>query len=87
MRGLTGPQDPRCGFKSRESDVVGIDFSAAVVADGRERVFDSSLARGGRPFVFMLGNGDVPRGLELGSLEMCIGEERRIRAARTRVAP
>ena len=29
-----------------------------------------------RPFAVVLGNGDVVKGLELGLLEMCIGEER-----------
>ena len=38
---LTGPQDPKCAFKTR-------------------------------------GNGDIVRGLDLGTLEMCIGEERRL---------
>jgi len=73
---LTGPQDPQCAYKTRESDVVEVDFSAAVLATGRE--FDSSEMRSGRPFAFMLGNGDVVRGLELGTLSMCIGEERRV---------
>ena len=35
--------------------------------------------RSGRPFAFMLGNGDVVRGLELGTMEMCIGEERLVK--------
>eukprot|EP00326_Haptolina_ericina_P008418 CAMPEP_0181225000 /NCGR_PEP_ID=MMETSP1096-20121128/31445_1 /TAXON_ID=156174 ORGANISM="Chrysochromulina ericina, Strain CCMP281" /NCGR_SAMPLE_ID=MMETSP1096 /ASSEMBLY_ACC=CAM_ASM_000453 /LENGTH=215 /DNA_ID=CAMNT_0023318157 /DNA_START=170 /DNA_END=817 /DNA_ORIENTATION=+ len=71
---LSGPQDPSCRFRTRESDVVEIEYSASLEADGRE--FDSSEQRSGRPFAFALGNGDVVRGLELGTLEMCIGEER-----------
>ena len=74
---LTGPQDPACGFKTREGDIVEIEYSARIAgSSGRE--FDSSAARSGRPFAFLLGNGDVVRGVELGTLEMCIGEERRV---------
>ena len=73
---LTGPQDPSCAYKTREADVVEVEFSAKVA--GRSAEFDSSEMRSGRPFAFTLGNGDVPRGLELGTMEMCIGEERRV---------
>jgi FK506-binding protein 2 len=83
---LTGPQDPGCGFRSREGDVVEVEFSASVAADAAaeglrraKREFDSSAMRSGRPFAFMLGNGDVVRGFELGTVEMCIGEERLVR--------
>jgi FK506-binding protein 2 len=71
---LTGPQDPKCAFKTRASDVVEIEFSGRLASSGLE--FDSSEMRSGRPFAFTLGNGDVVRGLDLGTLEMCIGEER-----------
>ena len=54
-----------------ETGRVGLQANGAV--------FDSSAQRSGRPFAFLLGNGDVTRGLELGVLEMCIGEERTLR--------
>ena len=73
---LTGPQDPKCAFKTRASDVVEIEFSGRLASSGLE--FDSSEMRSGRPFAFTLGNGDIVRGLDLGTLEMCIGEERRL---------
>lgn len=60
---------------ARVGDVVEFEYSAAVASSGVE--FDSTAWRG-RPFAAMLGNGDLVRGLELGLLEMCIGEERRI---------
>ena len=60
----------RCGFKSRESDVVAVEYSAMIAASGRE--FDSSEMRSGRPFSFTIGNGDVPRGLELGTLALTL---------------
>jgi len=74
---LTGPQDPNCRFRTRPSDFVEVEFSARVAESGRE--FDSSDRRSGRPFAFLLGNGDVVRGFEMGTLEMCIGEERLVR--------
>ena len=46
-----------------------VDFVASVLQSERERVFDSSEMRSGRPFAFLLGNGDVVRGLELGLYE------------------
>lgn len=66
-----------CGMKSAVDDVIEVEFEASVEATGT--VFDSSAQRSGRPFAFLLGNGDVTRGLELGVLEMCIGEERTLR--------
>lgn len=62
---LTGPQDPACTYRTREADVVEVEFSASVA--GRSGEFDSSEMRSGRPFAFILGNGDVVRGLEVSS--------------------
>ena len=67
-----------CGYASRESDVLEVEYSATVEGSGAE--FDSSAQRSGRPFAMALGNGDAQTaGLELGLLEMCIGEERTLR--------
>ena len=66
---------PMCGFVSREGDFIEVSYTARLEANGR--VFDSSADRG-RPFAALLGNGDLVRGLELGLLEMCPGEERTI---------
>jgi len=66
-----------CAFKSRAGDVIEIDYDARLATSGRS--FDSTgLGGRGHPFSALLGNGDLLRGLELGVLEMCIGEERRI---------
>jgi FKBP-type peptidyl-prolyl cis-trans isomerase len=70
-----------CGLQSREGDVVSVDFSARVAGPDGGREFDSSAMRSGRPFAFLLGNGDVVRGFELGCFEMCIGEERMVRTS------
>jgi len=68
-----------CGLQSREGDIIEVEFSARVVGPSAEREFDSSSMRSGRPFAFLLGNGDVVRGFELGCFEMCIGDERLVR--------
>ena len=64
-----------CGFATRQSDVIEVEYTGRVQATGA--IFDDTESRG-RPFAAMLGNGDILRGLELGLFEMCIGEEREI---------
>ena len=73
-------QGLRCGMQTAVSDTVEIEYEASYeTAEGR-KVFDSSAQRSGRPFAMLLGNGDAQtRGLELGLLEMCMGEERTLR--------
>lgn len=66
-----------CGYASRESDVLEVEYSATVEGSGAE--FDSSAQRSGRPFALMLGNSDSLPGLEVGLFEMCVGERRRVR--------
>lgn len=66
-----------CATRSRRGDTVEIHYEARIADSGR--VFDSSYERGiGGPFALQLGNGDVPKALELGIFEMCVGEARRI---------
>ncbi len=67
----------QCGYVSRESDVLEIEYTATV--EGTTNEFDSSERRSGRPFALMLGNADALPGLEIGLFEMCIGERRRVR--------
>ena len=67
-----------CSFRTREADVIEFDYTGRLAQTGA--VFDSTeLGWRGRPFGALLGNGDMVRGLELGLLEMCIGEERTLR--------
>ena len=54
------------GIRSRDTDIVELEYTA-MLPDGS--IFDSTAARG-RPFGFILGNGDVVRGLEIGTMEM-----------------
>jgi hypothetical protein len=69
---------PNCGIRSRKGDTIEIHYEARL-GDETRRLIDSSYERGiGAPFALQLGNGDVPRALELGIYDMCIGEARRI---------
>ena len=70
-----------CSMLTRVGDVVEFEYEASYsTATGRTVEFDSSAQRSGRPFAVSLGNSDAQtRGLELGLLEMCIGEERTLR--------
>lgn len=69
---------PNCGIRSRKGDTIEIEYEARLT-DPTGRLIDSSFSRGiGAPFALQLGNGDVPRALELGIYDMCIAEARRI---------
>ncbi|KAJ1621579.1 hypothetical protein T492DRAFT_564455, partial [Pavlovales sp. CCMP2436] len=72
-----------CGIRSRKGDTVEIHYEARLAnAPPGGKLIDSSFERGiGAPFALQLGNGDVPKALELGIFDMCIGEARRIMAS------
>ena len=66
-----GPAAATGCMRSRDADVVEIDYVASVVDGG---VFDRRSR-----FAAMLGSGEVLKGLELGLYDMCIGERRVLR--------
>ena len=66
-----GPAAATGCMRSRDADVVEIDYVGSVV-DGA--VFDRRSR-----FAAMLGSGEVLKGLELGLYDMCIGERRVLR--------
>ena len=73
-------QGLRCRMQTRVADVVEIEYEASYSTATGSTVFDSSAQRSGRPYALSLGTGAAQtRGLELGLLEMCIGEERTLR--------
>jgi FK506-binding protein 2 len=73
-------QGLRCSMLTRAADTVEFEYEASYATATGSTMFDSSAQRSGRPFAMALGNGDAQtRGLELGLLEMCIGEERTLR--------
>merc|ERR1712091_478857 len=66
-----GPTAATGCMRSRDADVVEIDYVGSVVDGG---VFDRRSR-----FAAMLGSGEVLKGLELGLYDMCIGERRVLR--------
>ena len=67
-----------CGVKSRRGDVLEINYEARIGGkDGP--VYDSSAERGtGQLYMFVLGSGDIVRGVDLGTYDMCPGEVREL---------
>mmetsp|Transcript_36558 Transcript_36558/g.109873 ORF Transcript_36558/g.109873 Transcript_36558/m.109873 type:complete len:353 (-) Transcript_36558:197-1255(-) len=68
----------KCGIQSRRGDVLEIRYEARV-GNQQGRIYDSSDWRGtGQPYAYNLGNGDVIRGVDLGTYDMCPGEVREL---------
>jgi FK506-binding protein 2 len=65
---------PVCSRKATNGDTLHVNYRGTLQTDGSE--FDSSY--GGSPFSFKIGAGQVIRGWDLGLLDMCIGEGRRL---------
>ncbi|KAK7207373.1 hypothetical protein BZA70DRAFT_271123 [Myxozyma melibiosi] len=63
-----------CLRKTRKGDQISVEYTG-YFEDGT--VLDSSVGRE-IPFRFQLGSGKVIKGWELGLLDMCIGESRRL---------
>lgn len=63
-----------CTRRSQNGDMIHVHY-AGTLEDGT--VFDSSYKRNS-PFAFRLGGGRVIKGWDLGLLDMCIGDERRL---------
>ncbi|KAK7533038.1 FK506-binding protein 2 precursor [Phyllosticta citribraziliensis] len=64
-----------CTRKTHEGDVVNINYRGVLKSDNT--VFDDSYKRGS-PIGFELGAGQVIQGFDVGSMDMCIGEARRL---------
>ena len=64
----------QCDRKTQNGDKIFVHYRGTLV-DGTE--FDSSYDRG-NPLPFTLGQGMVIRGWDLGLLDMCTGEQRRL---------
>mmetsp|Transcript_16201 Transcript_16201/g.31124 ORF Transcript_16201/g.31124 Transcript_16201/m.31124 type:complete len:151 (-) Transcript_16201:973-1425(-) len=63
-----------CTKRTKNGDKLQMHYSG-FLTDGKK--FDSSLDRE-RPFDFTLGKGMVIKGWELGLLDMCVGEKRKL---------
>ncbi|KAL7545371.1 hypothetical protein ACHAWF_008719 [Thalassiosira exigua] len=67
-----------CSIKSRRGDTIQIRYDARI-GDRNGSIYDSSDFRGtGQPYSYVLGNGDVLAGVDLGTYDMCPGEIREI---------
>merc|ERR1711924_435761 len=63
-----------CPQKSKQFDRLTVHYSGWLYKDNSE--FDSSRKR--KPFTFTLGTGQVIKGWDLGLLDMCVDEVRKI---------
>lgn len=70
---VTRPVD--CTRKTRNGDTVAMNYKGTLEKDGSQ--FDSSYDRG-KPFRFKIGAGQVIEGWDLGLLNMCPGEGRKL---------
>ncbi|KAF2747029.1 hypothetical protein M011DRAFT_383179, partial [Sporormia fimetaria CBS 119925] len=64
-----------CTRKTRVGDKISVHYNGTHQTDGTS--FDSSY-RGGVPFTFDLGKGEVIKGWDQGLVDMCIGEKRKL---------
>ncbi|KAF2235261.1 FK506-binding protein 2 precursor [Viridothelium virens] len=70
---VTSPVE--CERKTKTGDKVEVHYRGTLAADGTE--FDASYNRG-QPLSFFVGKGAVIKGWDLGLLDMCIGEKRKL---------
>lgn len=68
-------RDKDCKVKTAKGDRISVHYVGTLYKDGKE--FDSSHGRDS-PFNFHLGRGEVIPGWEMGLLNMCIGEKRKL---------
>ncbi|KAF2853853.1 FK506-binding protein-like protein 2 precursor [Plenodomus tracheiphilus IPT5] len=73
--GIDVTRPVECTRKSKNGDKLSMMYKGTLQSDGSK--FDSSYDRGA-PFKFTIGNGQVIKGWELGLLDMCIGEARKL---------
>ncbi|KAH9204831.1 hypothetical protein DL95DRAFT_318653 [Leptodontidium sp. 2 PMI_412] len=63
-----------CSLKTKNGDLISVNYNGTLT-DGT--LFDSSTHHP-QPFVFQIGAGEVIKGWELGLLDMCIGDQRKL---------
>ncbi|KAG4441296.1 hypothetical protein IFR05_003224 [Cadophora sp. M221] len=65
-----------CSLKTKNGDLISVNYNGTLT-DGK--LFDSSYGGSSpQPFVFQIGAGEVIKGWELGLLDMCIGDQRKL---------
>ncbi|KAL2063825.1 hypothetical protein VTL71DRAFT_5630 [Oculimacula yallundae] len=66
-----------CSRKTKKGDKIAVNYNGTFT---NYQVFDSSYPASGppSPFVFKIGSGPVIKGWQLGLLDMCVGDIRKI---------
>ncbi|XP_060086159.1 uncharacterized protein LOC132565527 [Ylistrum balloti] len=72
---LVAPSEERCSKKSKPKDVLKVHFDG-FLPDGTP--FDSSRTNGGSPIIVQLGSKSVIKGFDIGLVDMCVGEKRKL---------
>ncbi|KAH7350680.1 hypothetical protein BKA65DRAFT_549679 [Rhexocercosporidium sp. MPI-PUGE-AT-0058] len=65
-----------CSLKSKNGDLISVNYNGTLT---NGTLFDSSYGGSSpQPFAFQIGAGEVIKGWELGLLDMCIGDQRKL---------
>ena len=65
-----------CQRRAQKGDRIALHYTGSLLED--RSVFDSSVSRGGEPFYFTVGAGQVIKGLDQGVMGSCVGETRKL---------
>ncbi|XP_033762677.1 FK506-binding protein 2-like [Pecten maximus] len=72
---IVGPSEAGCSRKSKAKDVLKVHFDG-YLQDGTK--FDSSRESGADPIMVQLGSKTVLKGWDIGLIDMCVGEKRKL---------
>jgi len=72
---MTTKKVENCNYKSKVGDTLHMQYTGVLKSNGQK--FDSSYDRG-HPFVFKIGHGQVIKGWDIGLLDICEGEHRKL---------
>ncbi|XP_049583757.1 peptidyl-prolyl cis-trans isomerase FKBP7 [Syngnathus scovelli] len=70
-------QPDTCEKKSKKGDLMNVHYDGFLAKDGKQ-FYCSRHDKAGHPQWFILGVGQVIKGLDIGMLDMCAGEKRKI---------
>uniref|UniRef100_A0A3Q3AVV9 peptidylprolyl isomerase n=1 Tax=Kryptolebias marmoratus TaxID=37003 RepID=A0A3Q3AVV9_KRYMA len=66
-----------CTKRSKKGDLINAHYDGYLAEDGSQ-FYCSRTDKDGHPQWFVLGVGQVIRGLDIGMLDMCVGEKRKV---------
>uniref|UniRef100_A0A3Q2Y4J3 peptidylprolyl isomerase n=1 Tax=Hippocampus comes TaxID=109280 RepID=A0A3Q2Y4J3_HIPCM len=70
-------QPDTCEKKSKRGDLMNVHYDGFLAKDGSQ-FYCSRHDKAGHPQWFVLGVGQVIKGLDIGMVDMCVGEKRKI---------